>query len=74
MLVALTRAAGIAARYQHGECQFSSGWFGHVWAQVYVDGKWYNADAINDANTFGTIKNWNTNTVKLKGTYATLPF
>lgn len=74
LLVALTRAAGIAARYQHGECQFSSGWFGHVWAQVYVDGKWYNADAIGDSNTFGTIKNWNTNTVKLKGTYATLPF
>ncbi len=74
LLVALTRAAGIPARYQHGDCQFSSGWFGHVWAQVYVDGKWYNADAINDANTFGSIKNWNTSTVKLKGTYAELPF
>jgi len=74
LLVALTRAAGIPARYQHGDCQFSSGWFGHVWAQVYVDGKWYNTDAIEDANTFGSIKNWNTSTVKLKGTYAELPF
>lgn len=74
LLISLTRASGIPARYQHGTCKFSSGWFGHVWAQVYVDGKWYNADAIDDKNTFGSIKNWNTNTVKLKGTYAELSF
>ena len=45
LLIALERAAGIPARYNHGTCRFTSGtWYGHVWAQVYVNGKWYNAD------------------------------
>jgi transglutaminase-like putative cysteine protease len=78
LLVALTRAAGIYTRYVHGTCQFFSdnNWYGHVWAQVYVDGKWYNADAINDKNTFGTITNWNTTNYKPKSPqyYAELPF
>ncbi len=75
LLIALERAAGIPARYEHGYCKFSSGnWYGHVWAQVYVDGKWYNADATSYRNTFGVIKNWNTKTAKIYGTYASLPF
>jgi len=74
LVVALSRAAGIPARYQHGTCKFSSGTYGHVWAQMYVDGKWYYADAISDSNTFGTIKNWNLNSYTLHGTYASLPF
>ena len=74
LVVALSRAAGIPARYQHGYCKFSDGWYGHVWAQMYVDGKWYYADAISDKNTFGAINNWNLNTYKLYGTYASLPF
>ena len=74
LVVALSRAAGIPARYQHGYCKFSDGWYGHVWAQMYVNGKWYYADAISDSNTFGAINNWNLKTYKLYGTYASLPF
>lgn len=72
LVVALARAAGIPARYQHGSCTFSDGVFGHVWAQLYVNGKWYYADAISDSNTFGTINNWSLKT--LYGTYVELPF
>lgn len=74
LVVALARAAGIPARYQHGYCKFSDGWYGHVWAQLYVDGKWYYADAISDKNTFGSINNWNLSTYTLYNTYASLPF
>lgn len=74
LVIALARAAGIPGRYQYGTCNFSSGWFGHVWAQLYVNGKWYYADAASNSNTFGTIKNWSLNTVKIHRTYASLPF
>lgn len=74
LVVALARAAGIPARYQHGTCTFSSGTYGHVWAQLYVSGKWYYADAVSTRNSFGTINNWNLNTYTLHGTYASLPF
>ena len=75
LMVALERAAGIAARYNHGTCRFSSGHnYGHVWAQVYVNGKWYYADGTSSRNSFGVIKNWNTKTYSLHGIYASLPF
>jgi hypothetical protein len=75
LVVALERAAGIPARYNHGTCRFSSGtWYGHVWAQVYVNGKWYYADGTSYRNSFGVIKNWNTKTFTLHGIYASLPF
>ncbi len=75
LLVALARAAGIPARYVHGDCTFSSGFrTGHVWAQLYVNGRWYNADAISFDNTLGTIANWNTGTYTLRGIYSSLPF
>ncbi|MBI5680498.1 MAG: hypothetical protein HZC47_06385 [Methanobacterium sp.] len=75
LVIALSRAAGIPARYMHGTCTFTSGnVYGHVWAQLYINGKWYNADAISSKNTFGVINNWNTGTYTLKGTYASLPF
>ena len=74
LLIALERAAGIPARYEHGYCKFSSGWYGHVWAQVYVDGKWYRADATYSLNSFGVIKNWNTTTATIYGTYTSLSF
>jgi len=76
LLIALERAAGIPARYVHGYCQFttSGNWYGHVWAQVYVDGKWITADAISYRNSFGVINNWNTATYKLYGIYRELPF
>ena len=74
LLVALARAAGIQARYVHGYCHFSSGWYGHVCAQLYVNGKWYTADATSSKNSFGVVKNWNTATNKVYGYYTTLPF
>lgn len=75
LLIALTRAAGIPARYVHGKCKFLNGkWYGHVWAQVWVNGKWHRADAINSKNTLGAVTNWNTATAIIKGRYASLPF
>jgi hypothetical protein len=74
LVVALARAAGLPARYQHGTCKFSDGTFGHVWAQIYVDGSWYYADAISDKNTFGAINNWDLSSVVIHGTYIELPF
>lgn len=74
LIVALCRAAGVPARYLHGVCTFSSGTYGHVWAQIYANGKWYDADASSNRNELGVIRNWNTNSWNLKGTYAELPF
>jgi transglutaminase-like putative cysteine protease len=75
LLIALSRAAGIPARYIHGDCKFSTGsTFGHVWAQLYVDGKWYDADAISLSNRFGVITNWNKKTAVIHGFYKQLPF
>ncbi|HML05528.1 MAG TPA: transglutaminase-like domain-containing protein [Methanobacterium sp.] len=74
LIVALSRAAGIPARYMNGDCNFNSGTIGHVWAQLYVDGVWINADASNNINDFGIIRNWNTANYILKGIYSSLPF
>jgi len=75
LMVALARAAGIQARYLHGTCKFSSGtWYGHVWAQLCVNGKWLNADGTSYRNSLGVIKNWNTASYTLHGIYQKLPF
>lgn len=78
LIVALSRAVGVPARYQHGTCHFDIGGFvgtyGHVWAQLYVNGKWYYADAVDNSNALGVINNWNLKTYSLHGTYAALPF
>jgi hypothetical protein len=75
LLIALLRAENIPARYVHGYCCFSSGnWYGHVWAEVYVNGQWYTADATSSYNPFGAINNWNTGTATVYGRYASLPF
>jgi hypothetical protein len=74
LLIALARDDGITARYVHGYCDFESGWYGHVWTQLYVNGKWYNADATSYSNSLGVIKNWNTTTYKLEGIYNIIPF
>ncbi|MGB9844470.1 MAG: pseudomurein-binding repeat-containing protein [Methanothermobacter tenebrarum] len=74
LVVALARAAGMPARYKHGICTFSSGTYGHVWAELYINGKWYSADATSSRNSLGVINNWNTATGKILGTYASLPF
>ena len=75
ILIALERAAGIPARYEHVKAQFSSGtWYGHVIAQVWVDNKWYYADASSSRNTFGVINNWNTATATVYGINASISF
>ena len=75
LVVALERAAGIPAEYEHVYARFSSGsWYGHVVAKVWVNGKWYIADATSSSNTFGVVNNWNTATATVYGTYASLPF
>lgn len=69
---ALARAAGIPARYRHVSAKFSSGTFGHVVAQFYVNGSWLTADATSNNNSLGVVKNWSL--VKEIATYAELPF
>ena len=76
LLIALLRAAGIPARYVHGYCYFTTSghWYGHVWAEVYVDGTWYTADASSSRNSFGTVKNWKTTTATIYGKFASISF
>lgn len=76
LVVALCRAANIPARFSHGQgCTFSSGLVtGHVWAQIYIDGYWYSADATSSRNSLGNIHNWNTNSFHSLKQYAHLPF
>lgn len=52
--LAMCRAAGIPARYLHGQCYFASGVIGHVIPELYVDGKWWICDPSNNNATFGT--------------------
>lgn len=67
LLNAMFRTAGLASRYVHGTCTFSSGsTYGHVWAQVLIDGTWTVADPTSSRNSLGSIANWNTKTFKLK--------
>lgn len=71
-LIAMARAAGIPARYMHGQCQFSSSVIGHVFVEMYVDGVWFICDPSNNSNTFGH-HNW-THMATFNGRYKTLPF
>ena len=70
--VAMCRAAGIPARYMHGQCYFSSGVIGHVIPHIYVDGQWWICDPSNDNSTFGNPvwKGMET----FNGLYIELPF
>ncbi len=75
LMIALQRAAGNPAKYEHVYAQFSSGsWYGHVIALVYIGGVWYSADGTSSRNQFGVVKNWNTATATVYGTYRELPF
>ncbi|SFL24135.1 transglutaminase domain-containing protein [Methanobrevibacter olleyae] len=76
LIVALCRAADIPARYSHAKgCTFTSGLVtGHVWAQIYVDGVWYSADATSSRNELGNIRNWKTNSFNNLKQYDHLPF
>ncbi|RAP46798.1 MAG: hypothetical protein BZ136_07160 [Methanosphaera sp. rholeuAM74] len=74
LMIAVSRAAGIPARYVHGHnCRFRSGLVtGHVWAEVYVDGKWYSCDLTSNSNSFGKIVNWRSCSSTTR--YIELPF
>lgn len=61
LVIALARAVGIPGRYVHV--------YNHVYSQLYVNGVWYNADAINNSNYFGQPKS-----SAILGIYAELPF
>ena len=75
VVVALARAAGIPARYEHGTCRFSSGsTYGHVWAQILVDNVWVVADPTSSRNAFGVVNNWYTSSYSHHAYYASLPF
>ena len=75
LLVAMFRTAGLAARYVHGTCKFTSGnTYGHVWVQVLINGKWVVADATSSKNSLGKISNWNTKSFTLKGKFASISF
>ena len=75
LMIALMRAAGIPAEYEHVYAQFTSGnWYGHVIALVYINGVWYKADGTSSKNQFGVVKNWNTTTAAVYGKYRELPF
>lgn len=76
LIVALSRAAGLPARYVNANnCKFSSGYVsGHVWAQVLVGNTWVVADATSNRNKFGVVKNWNVNSYKLVGKYSSISF
>ena len=75
LMIALMRAAGIPAEYEHVYAQFTSGnWYGHVIALVYINGVWYKADGTSSKNQFGVVKNWNTTSATVYGTYKELPF
>ncbi len=74
LLISMYRTAGFNARYVHGTCRFSDGWYGHVWTQVLIGNTWVVGDPISYKNSLGKIKNWNTNTYRLNNRYVSLPF
>ena len=76
LIVALCRASKIPARYSHAKgCRFGSGLVtGHVWAQIYVNGRWYSADGTSYRNSLGHINNWNTKSYRKLHIYRRIPF
>ena len=75
LLIAMFRTAGLAARYVHGTCTFSSGsTYGHVWSQVLIGDTWVVADATSSRNSLGKVVNWNSNSYKLSGYFASISF
>jgi len=72
LLIAMARSVGIPARYRHAHCKFSTMTVGHIWAQLYVNGRWYTADPTSYRNTLG--KQNNCKILYWKGRYLALPF
>jgi len=71
-IVAMSRAAGIPARYRHAQCMYSR-IIGHVMAEIYVGGRWYLCDASNNSNSFGKHEAWKYMET-FNGYYNELPF
>ncbi|MBR4396922.1 MAG: hypothetical protein IKS93_03610, partial [Methanobrevibacter sp.] len=76
LIVALCRSSKIPARYAHAKgCKFGSGLTtGHVWAQIYVNGRWYSADGTSYRNSLGHISNWDTKSYYRLRIYRNIPF
>ena len=76
LLIAMYRTAGLAARYVHGTCYFTSSGstYGHVWAQVLIGDTWIVSDPTSARNSFGNVVNWNNNNYALHGYYASISF
>jgi len=75
LTVAMFRAAGLATRYVHAKCTFSSGnTFGHVFAQVLIGNTWTVADTTSSRNSLGKVANWNTNTYVLESFSSSISF
>ncbi|MDO5860682.1 transglutaminase domain-containing protein, partial [Methanobrevibacter sp.] len=75
LLAAMFRTAGLATRYEHGTCKFSSGsTYGHVWTQVLIDNVWVVADPTSSRNSLGVVNNWYTSSYTHHAYYASLPF
>ena len=75
LLVAMYRSAGLAARYGHGKCTFTSGGtYGHVWSQVLIGNTWKVSDATSSRNSLGKVVNWNTKSYKLYGYSSSISF
>jgi len=76
LLVAMYRAAGLKARYVHGQVTstLDGKTSGHVWVQVLVDGTWICADTSDLENRFGSISSWDVNKFTLLNKYRELPF
>ena len=75
LTVAMFRAAGLATRYVHATCKFTSGHtYGHVFAQVLIGNTWTVADATSSRNSLGKVNNWNTHSYKLQGYLSSISF
>lgn len=75
LTVAMFRAAGLATRYVHAKCTFSSGHtYGHVFAQVLIGNTWTVADTTSSRNSLGKVANWNTNTYVLESFSSSISF
>ena len=70
--LAMCRAAGIPARYMHGQCYFSSGVIGHVIPEIWDGHRWWICDPSNNGATMGNPSWKGMN--KFNGRYRELPF
>lgn len=75
-MIAIARSAGIPARYVHGPETYypsSDKYWGHVWAELYADGKWYVCDASNNASEIDAPV-WDASKSTINGKYRDLLF